>query len=258
MVDIPTPTPALETKPVEFERLSLNQRVQHIVLIISFTTLVVTGMPLRYWNTGFARETIGLLGGIGMRSIIHRGSAIALILLCIYHIFYILFSERGARELRAMVLNLKDIKDIIRTVKFYFGLAPTLPRFGRFSFNEKFEYFAVGWGSAIMIATGLMLWFQEATLMILPKWTLDVARIVHSWEGLLAMLGILISHMYSVHWNPDVFPMSRVWLSGKISEEDMKRHHPLEYERIVSRQATKHDEQPTKTLTEVSEEPPKE
>jgi cytochrome b subunit of formate dehydrogenase len=84
-----------------------------------------------------------------------------------------------------------------------------------------------------MIVTGLVLWFEEQAMMIRPKWSLDIARVVHSYEAVLAFLAIIIWHFYHVHLNPEVFPMSRIWLDGKISEHDMKEHHPLEYERIT-------------------------
>jgi len=216
-----------------FERLTLNQRIQHIVLMISFSTLVLTGLPVRYPESSVSSRIIWLLGGFGMRSMLHRCAAIILILLTVYHVCYTIFSRRGRSEVWALTPNLKDAFDVFHMMKYYFGLASAKPRFGRYGFIEKFEYLAVGWGSVIMIGTGLMLWFPAKTMLFLPKWALDVARIVHSYEALLAFLAIVIWHFYQVHLNPDVFPMSRVWLDGKISEHDMKEHHPVEYERIM-------------------------
>ena len=95
-------------------------------------------------------------------------------------------------------------------LKFYVGLSPNTPQFDRFNFIEKFEYLALAWGSVVMIATGLVLWFQDQAMVMLPKWTLDVAKVIHSYEALLAFLAIIIWHFYHVHLNPEVFPMSRV------------------------------------------------
>lgn len=233
MSQVTTNASAAANQPHEFLRFTLNQRAQHWLLILSFVMLVVTGMPLRYPGNPVAAKAVMLMGGIGARSIIHRCGALLLIGLCIYHVAYILFSEKGSRDFRAMFFQWRDLTDMIAMMKFYFGLGKSKPRFGRFSYQEKFEYYAVGWGSVVMIGTGLLLWFPEAASGFFPKWALDVARIVHSWEGLLAILAIIISHMYTVHLNPDIFPMSSIWLTGRIREEELQRHHPLEYEEIM-------------------------
>lgn len=132
-------------------------------------------------------------------------------------------------------------------------MAPTVPKFDRFNFIEKFEYLALAWGSVVMIVTGFALWFQDQAMVVLPKWTLDIAKVIHSYEALLAFLAIIIWHFYHVHLNPEVFPMSRVWLSGEISEHEMKTLHPLEYERIMKTEAINHETiEETKTSVPVN------
>lgn len=215
-----------------YERLTLNQRVQHWVLIVSFMTLVLTGLPLKYPESPMSSVAVQAVGGFAVRTILHRIAAVILIMLTGYHIFYTLFSKRGRAEMMALLPNIKDGFDAVKMTLFYIGLYPKPPKFDRYNFIEKFEYLAVGWGSVVMIGTGLALWFEEQAMTYLPKWVLDVARIIHSYEGLLAFLAIIIWHFYHVHLNPEVFPMSRIWLDGKISEHDLKEHHPLEYERI--------------------------
>lgn len=218
-----------------YVRWTLNQRIQHMALIISFTTLVVTGLPIRYHEAGLAEAAVRVMGGMTMRGYIHRGAAVVLILLAIYHIGYVIFSHRGRREILAIMPGIKDLKDSIGMVLFYTGIAKQKPLFDRYNFIEKFEYLALAWGSVVMIVTGAMLWFEEQTMIIVPKWAVDVAQIVHSYEALLAFLAILIWHLYHVHLNPEVFPMSRIWLTGKITEQELKEHHPLEYERIKAK-----------------------
>ena len=230
MVNVESPT-----QERHFERLSLNQRIQHWTLILSFTTLVLTGLPVRYPDSPVSSIIIQLVGGFEVRSVLHRLAAVLLILLTGYHIGYSLFTRRGRAELLALVPNLKDMFDAIKMVMFYFGLSATTPKFDRYNFIEKFEYLAVGWGSIVMIATGLVLWFHNEAMVYLPKWILDVGRVIHSYEALLAFLAIIIWHFYHVHFNPEVFPMSRIWLTGKISEHELKDLHPLEYERILKR-----------------------
>lgn len=222
-----------------FERLTLNQRIQHIILLVSFSTLVLTGLPVRYPDSLLSSIVIHLVGGFATRSLVHRIAALALIALTGYHIGFTIFTPRGRSEFKALLPNPKDLFDSIRMMLFYFGFSSKKAQFERYNFIEKFEYLAVGWGSVVMIGTGLMLWFEGQSMVFLPKWTLDVARVIHSYEGLLAFLAIIIWHFYHVHLNPEVFPMSKIWLTGKISEHDMKEHHPLEYARIMG---TKHTE----------------
>jgi formate dehydrogenase subunit gamma len=219
----------------EYERLSLNQRIQHMVLILSFTMLVVTGMPIRYAESPVSQTMVRLMGGVTIRGMLHRFFAILLIGVCVYHLFYVLFSRKGREDLGELTPGIKDATDLIQMLKYYFGLAQVKPRFGRFNYIEKFEYLAMGWGSAVMAATGLVLWFPTQAMMIFPKWVLDIANIVHSYEALLAFLAIVIWHFYHVHLNPESFPMSRIWLTGRITEHELRELHPLEYEKIKAK-----------------------
>jgi cytochrome b subunit of formate dehydrogenase len=155
----------------------------------------------------------------------------------------VLHSRRGYSEFRALMPNFEDAKNVLQMLRFYFGLTRVPAAFGRFNYIEKFEYLAMGWGSTVMIVTGLLLWSPQISMLIVPKWMMDIAFIVHSWEAILAFLAIIIWHMYNVHFNPSVFPMSRVWLTGKISLHDLIENHPLEYEQFLAEQAARAREQ---------------
>jgi formate dehydrogenase subunit gamma len=220
----------------EFERLSLNQRIQHIILISSFTLLVLTGMPIRYADSPVSATMVRMMGGVTIRGALHRFGALMLIGVCVYHLFYVLFSAKGREDLGELTPSIKDAKDLMQMLKYYFGLADKKPKFGRFNYIEKFEYLAMGWGSLVMAATGLVLWFENQAMMVFPKWVLDVAGIVHSYEALLAFLAIVIWHFYHVHLNPESFPMSRIWLTGKITEHELRELHPLEYEKVTAKE----------------------
>jgi len=150
-----------------------------------------------------------------------------------YHVLFSVFSGHGRREFLALMPNRKDLTDLKAMVRYYFTASREHPHYGRFSFFEKFEYLAVGWGIVIMGVTGLMLWFPQKTMLVLPLWLLDIARVMHSYEALLAFLSIIIWHFYNVHLGPDVFPMSVTWLNGLISEERMRREHPAEYATVA-------------------------
>lgn len=224
-----------------FKRMTLNQRIQHVTLMTSFFALVITGFPVTFPGSPIASTIVSLVGGFTMRSALHRLAAAVLICLSIYHTFYILLTRHGRAELRALMPKIQDGFDAFQMLKFYVGLAPTMPRFDRFNYIEKFEYLALAWGSVVMIVTGFALWFQDQAMVILPKWALDIAKVIHSYEALLAFLAIIIWHFYHVHLNPEVFPMSRVWINGEISEHEMKTLHPLEYERIIKAEAVAQD-----------------
>ena len=114
-----------------------------------------------------------------------------------------------------------------------FWLFAAEPEFGRYNFIEKFEYLGVAWGSLIMIASGFFMWNVELSLRLFPLWVHDIFIIVHGYEAILAFLTIIIWHMYNVHFNPEVFPMSRVWLNGRITGHELRTLHPLEYEAIA-------------------------
>jgi cytochrome b subunit of formate dehydrogenase len=215
-----------------YQRLSVNQRVQHIILLISFSTLVLTGIPVRYSTSPVSGAIIRLLGGMEARGIIHRVAAVALVLLALYHGAYTLFTREGRREFIALIPVPRDALDIWQQLKYYLGLSDTEPRYGRYNWIEKFEYLAVGWGTVVMAITGFMMWFPVKTMEYLPKWTMDVARVIHSYEALLAFLTILIWHLYHAHLRPDIFPANPVFLTGRVTEEQMIHHHPLEYEKV--------------------------
>ncbi len=210
---------------ITVERFSLVERVQHIVLIASFTVLIITGLPLLIPIVGAHLVE----GTFGIRTFLHRFSGTVLILLSAFHMGYVLFTERGRREFGHIMPRVQDIRDVIHHFRFRLGKVDEPPPFDKFDPFEKFEYFAVVWGSVIMIVTGLMMWFIELTLRVVPLWVYNVALLIHGYEGLLAFLAIILWHLYNVHLKPGVFPMSRVWLDGKMTLREIRAHHPREY-----------------------------
>ncbi len=208
-------------------RLSLSERIQHIVMFTSFIILSISGFALRLkWNLPFlSGETNSLIRGTT-----HRIAAVIFIIISIYHIFYLLRSERGRNIIRDMMPTLKDIRDVSQALLTYLGLRNNYPQLGRFSYIEKSEYFALIWGTVIMIATGIVMWFEEFFMQFIPKWGLDIANIIHYYEAILATLAIIVWHFYHVHIKPGVKYTNIAWLTGKLSEEEMKEEHPLELE----------------------------
>ncbi len=217
-------------------RFPLNERIQHLWLMISVFLLIATGMPVYFHTVPTAELVVRWIGGNPVRETLHRIGAILLLSLAFYHIFYIVLTYRGRERFKALLPTSKDFRDFWHMLKYYLGLSQTKPLFGRFSYIEKFEYWAVFWGIAVMGITGLTLWFPTVAMLFLPKWATDVARVIHSYEALLAFLSIILWHFYNVHLNPSVFPMSTAWIDGLISEEHMREEHPLEYAQVKDRE----------------------
>ena len=215
---------------------------QHGLLLISFFTLVITGFALKFpealWAKGLA--SIGLEESL--RSLIHRVAAVVLIIISTIQLVYFIISRRGRREVGGLIPKVDDVTGFWANMKFYLGRSAVRPKFGRWDYTEKVEYLALIWGTAIMVLTGLVLWFPEILLRFLPSWSFEVSEVIHYFEAWLATLAIIIWHWFFVIFHPEKYPMSLTWLNGKITEEELKHHHPLEYEAMK-----KENEQPPQT-----------
>lgn len=211
-------------------RMTLNERIQHWTLFACFTVLVLTGFALIY-----PLSTIADLVGITdpMRRTIHRIAGVSLICAGIYHVLYVFVARRGHRMVIAMLPQTKDIRDVWTTLRYHLGLSQQAPQFGRFNYGEKFEYWALIWGTVIMACTGLMAWFQVAVTRLLPGWWIDVALTIHLYEAILATLAILLWHLYQVILDPDVYPMNWSWWNGRMSLELYEHEHGLDSETIL-------------------------
>lgn len=216
------------------QRLSLNQRLQHFILLTSMIMLLLTGLVLKFHNNAFSVWLIKLEGGILIRGLIHRTFAIILILLSLYHIAWTNFTDEGHRELMAITPGRRDVSDLFQKISYNLGLSNNQPKFGKYDYLQKFQYWGVVAGTILMIFTGFILWFANQSMAILPKWVIDLTLIIHGWDGVLIFVLLFLFHLYNVHLNPEVFPMSKTWLDGKISIERLKQDHLLEYERLVS------------------------
>lgn len=205
-------------------RMNLNQRLQHAVLMVSFTALVISGFALAWPESALAR----LIGDEASRRIIHRAAGVIMLAVGVYHVAYMLFTREGRKGLRDFWFRFKDARDLFGTLKYYGGLSKTRPMIGRFSYAEKLEYWAMIWGTIVMAVTGLMLWFTVAVTQFLPRWWVDVALTIHLYEAILATLAVIVWHFYHVIFDPDVYPMSFVWLDGTMTREQYEHEHGLE------------------------------
>ena len=211
-----------------YPRFTPLQRVQHLVLIVSFTLLALTGLPQKYASTEAGELLIRLLGGIEAVRVVHRLAAIALMAATIVHLVdaaYLVYVERTPLS---MLPGVSDLRHAWQAVRYNLGLARERPRMGRYTFEEKVEYWSLVWGTALMIVTGFMLWNPIATARFLPGQTIPAAQVVHGGEAVLAVLAILIWHGYGVHLRH----FNRSMFSGTMTEEEMRHEHPLELEDI--------------------------
>lgn len=215
------------------------ERVLHGMVIVSFFGLVITGLPLHFPHAPWARVVMNLMGGVTAAGIIHRICAIITFGYFFAHLGSVVVRLARANDKKAfllgpnsMVPSRKDVQDVIAMFRWFLGRGPR-PRFERFSYMEKFDYWAVFWGVAIIGGSGLLLWFPEFFSRFLPGWIFNVATIVHGDEALLASGFIFTIHFFNVHLRPEKFPIDLVVWTGRATEHYIKEEHPLEYERAL-------------------------
>ena len=206
-------------------RMSLSHRWQHGVLAVSFIVLAITGFALKFPDSGLAH----LMGSSEpVRRWIHRIAGVVLLLVGVYHLIHILATKQGRQLVKDLFPVRKDLADVWQGVRYLTGHSNEKPKIGRFGYAEKMEYWAVLWGTIIMGATGLMIWFKLDVTRFLPRWAVDVALTIHYYEAVLACLAIVVWHFYHVIFDPDVYPLNTACWNGRVSEEWQKHEHPLD------------------------------
>jgi len=218
------------------ERMTLAERVQHAAMALSFFVLVYSGFALKFPEAWPFAWLARLEHGYRWRSLIHRWAAVVMMAVAAFHLGY-LATRRGRGMLAAMRPRARDLAEAAHNVLFLLGRRRDPPRFDRFGYIEKAEYWALVWGTVIMSITGLVLWFENQSLLWLSKQMLDLATVVHYYEAWLAFLAIVIWHLYQNMLNPDVYPMNWTWITGRISEERLRHEHPDEWARTVAAEA---------------------
>jgi cytochrome b subunit of formate dehydrogenase len=220
------------------QRFDIHQRIQHFLMMSTFITLTLTGLPQRFSSLDVSEWWVSTLGGLETVRLIHRTAGVIMLLDCVYHLAY-LFTRIGVQGKRTplqMIPTLQDARDAYDMGRYFLGLAPEKPRFGRFSYLEKFDYWAVFWGIGMIGTTGVILMFAVTATKVLPGDVLPLAHTIHADEAILAVGWIAIVHMFNAHLAPWVFPFNPTIFTGKLSRERYEEDHPLEYERIVARE----------------------
>ena len=225
----------------QFIRFSRLQRILHICMIVSFITLALTGLTLKFSYTKWAAVLSHLLGGFENAGYIHRSAAVIMFGVFITHLvdLYKLKKREHSSWLSlilgpgSMVPNRRDLTELVGTLKWFVGRGER-PAYGRWTYWEKFDYFAVFWGIAVIGSTGLTLWFPVFFTRFIPGSFLNVATIIHSDEALLATGFIFTVHFFNTHLRPEKFPMDITVFTGRMPLEELERDKPREYEELVA------------------------
>jgi len=236
-----------------YRRFRPIDRFVHLLVIVSFMLLVITGMPLKFHSTPWAHAFFAQIGGAAVAASIHRFAAVVTLVYFVLHIGSLIVlvrrhrekwtDDRGrfsARRFLSVAFGpdspfprWQDVKDLAAHMKWFFGRGPK-PKFDRFTYWEKFDYMAVFWGVTVIGLSGLVMWYPELFARFLPGWSINIAHIVHSDEALLAAGFIFTFHFFNSHFRPEKFPYDAVMFSGHVTEDELKHERAAQYERMVT------------------------
>lgn len=229
-----------KTPTLYVERFSVFQRFIHLLIIISFLTLAITGMALKFAMEGWAAQIADLAGGFAVLGALHRFCAVITFFYFFLTMILLYTSWKESKkglfgfilDPEGLVPNLTDLKEMIGTFKWFFG--GKRPYYGHWIYWEKFDFMAVFWGIAVIGSSGLALWFPVQFSKYFPGYWLNIATIIHSDEALLAAGFIFTIHFYNTHLRPEKFPLDPVIFVGSISVEELKHERPREYDQLVA------------------------
>ena len=233
----------MDTAPKEYiQRFGLFPRVLHLLVIISFPTLAITGMALKFAMQDWAETLAAFFGSFETLGHLHR--FMAMVTFFYFSLNFILMYQnwrKSGKSLLGFVLDKNvslvplphDALELFQTFKWFLGLGPQ-PNYGRWTYWEKFDFMAVFWGVAVIGLTGLLLWFPEFFTQYIPGYWLNIATIIHSDEALLAAGFIFTIHFYNTHLRPEKFPLDPVIFTGQISLDELKQERPREYAMLLA------------------------
>jgi len=232
----------MEPRREYIQRFSLFPRFLHFLVIISFLTLAVSGMTLKFAAQPWAEIVADVFGSFIVLGVLHRICAV-ITFTYFFLTIVMLFQnwQKSGRSILAFIFDKdtsliplpNDALEVIQTFKWFFGMGPQ-PRYGKYTYWEKFDFMAVFWGVAVIGMTGLCLWFPEKFTTVIPGYWLNIATIIHSDEALLASGFIFTVHFFNTHLRPEKFPMDPVIFTGSMPLDELQHERPREYDRLVA------------------------
>ena len=219
-------------------RFDLRFRILHGVIMTTFLGLAATGLPLLFSDATGGRALAGRVGGFQGAGLFHRFFGGVLLAAVVWHVGEALWRAfvRGESGIlwgpTSMVPQPRDFVDFFQQMRWFLRMGPP-PRLEQFTYWEKFDYWAVLWGTGLMGAAGLVLWFPQAASRILPGWMFNVALFVHGAEATLAIGFIFVVHFFNGHLRPGKFPMDMVWFTGSVADHHLKEEREAQYDRLI-------------------------
>lgn len=228
---------AVQAKPVgeTIKRFDVHQIIQHAWMMVSFILLVITGFPLKFNDAAFSQWWVAVWGGIDAVRGVHHFAAYAIVIVCVYHLLYLGYSTLVLHRPIGikMIPSLEDFSGMLKEISYFMGIAKERPEYDRFSWKEKFDYWAIFWGMPVMGGSGFIMMYPVLASKILPGWMIPAAMIAHSDEAMLALSWIFLVHIFFNHFSPGVFPMNTSIFTGRVSRERYLKEHPLEYRELT-------------------------
>lgn len=218
----------------QVSRFDVHQIIQHAGLMVSFILLVVTGLPLKFHDRAISQWWVGLWGGVEATRSVHHFAAWVMVLVCVYHLVYIAYLTLVLKRPFPvkMIPTRQDFVLFFQELAYFLWLSNERPKYDRFNWREKFDYWAIFWGMPVMAGSGFILMYPVFVTKFLPGWVVPTALVAHSDEAMLALVWIFLVHIFFNHFAPGVFPMNTSIFTGKVPKERYRREHPLEYDEL--------------------------